>query len=167
MIYKTKQLSRILEPHGRYTLSPEKILAFRNEKQGGHHPKPWGLWYDCGAEWLAWVSKYYPDWLPKWNYVYRVRPTDAVLQVQTAEEVVEFNARYQHRERAYTDFIDWSAVAKDFPGVEFCPYLYEIRLDFVWYHMLDVPSGCIWNERGLDDLDLVAQRVGEDAWELV
>lgn len=168
MTLTTAQLGSLMDSRQRFTFSPREVAAFRNEKQGSSHDKPWGLWYACGDVWFSWLWREYRQWLVHPNYLYQVVPTDAVLQLQTEAEVIAFNARYPHPH--YNSLVAWGDVARDFPGIEFCPYFPELvpvrsEKPLAWYGSLSVASGCIWNEQGLDYLRLVAQRVGENAWE--
>jgi hypothetical protein len=50
--------------------------------------------------------------------------------------------------------IDWPKVAEHYAGIEICPYLSNKRNDddFFWYYGWDVASGCIWDQKGIEEL---------------
>ena len=180
MIYKDKDLSKLMRPEGRYTFSPEQILSLKNNTQDRGALKPVGLWYACGDEWLNWVRSNVKYWSEEWTHLYEVLPTNAILHVSTEDELRAFAARYTTKggwgisieasfritgRRRDSFNPDWEKLAEDFPGLEICPHQGGMRYELMWYSVWDVASGCIWNERGLDHLKLIARRVGANAWE--
>jgi hypothetical protein len=52
--------------------------------------------------------------------------------------------------------IDWKKVAKEYSGIEICPYIGEQRLKFSWYYPWDVASGCVWDNSAVKSINLVS-----------
>ena len=167
MRLSTEELPTIMAEEGRYFFSRKYVGAFRNEKQGQRHDKPWGLWYACGDAWFQWTTSEMPEWVEGWQYLYELNITEAVLQLPTPEEILAFDERYRFRDAPYESYINWAAVANDFPGLEICPYQFSLRYSLRWYYGWDVASGCIWDARGVEEMHPIAKRVTAEAWETV
>ena len=79
----------------------------------------------------------------------RLRPT-----LRASKPESDWARRFRDR------YIDWPAVATDYPGLIIAPYQWSCRMsEFTrWYYGWDCASGCIWNA------DAIA-RVTEEARE--
>jgi len=119
------------------------------------HMKPKGFWYACGTGWIDWVNENMPSWKPQLAHLYRV-----ILSLKAKILYVRSAADFDALERKYgvprkfcgLDAIDWIRVARDYDGIEICPYRYDKRLERMWYNPWDVASGCIWNTEIIADL---------------
>ena len=122
-------------------------------------PKPTGLWYACGGDWISWMSREMPHWLEEGKYLYDVSPkysrvgltnfkwgtyAGGVLALSSAEDVLRFGEIFGTGRWS----VGWAEVAQIWDGIEICPYFWEIR-NLMWYYGWDVASGCIWRPSGL------------------
>jgi|SRR5210317_20152 len=151
---------RSIRPEDRIILSPDTKVKFRNVQQGKDF-KPKGLWYAAGTSWMDWIESEMPDWKYKKDtkdllHVHKLEINqNAIIQLQTKRDVIEFEEEYGV-EPSYgaSVLIDWEHVAKKYAGIECIPYFYGLR-DRVWYNIWDVPSGCIWSNRGIKSIKLI------------
>ena len=115
-------------------------------------PKPKGLWYAIGSEWLDWVRSEMPHWEGK--YLYDIDLGDSnILKLNSTLDLYDFTREYRVEDsddnkwyfKGY--YINWDEVRKKYDGIEIQPYIYEARhnIDTFWYYGWDVAGGCIWN----------------------
>lgn len=108
--------------------------------------KPSGLWYACGFEWISWVLGEMPGWAR--NHVYALTVDKrSMVRLRSVEAIDAFDDEF-YVLKYNTHYIDWKLVAKEFTGIEICPYQYDRRFDgpaSSWYYGWDVASGCIWD----------------------
>jgi len=165
----------------RYILSPGPIESVKRVPNSDQKidVKPIGLWYSVGKDWLNFSH----DSLPfKYTHLYEVTiEPSRVLQVRTVEQTYQLYRQYgatrkgsekprpPHMMDSKYDVlfkdeegrINWARVAERHAGVEFAPYHNELRLrqDLgMWYHTLDVESGCVWDPSGVKELKLLATK---------
>jgi hypothetical protein len=166
---------RALENHplkksNRYVLSSDPLVV--RDSTGDQHasPKPMGIWYACGSEWLDWLESEMPQWLTGGRgtgpvrYIYRLTLGTKILKLDTEDKVKAFSQKYLDRgPAAYRDYsIDWPRIAQKYHGVEAAPYFWSLRHALSWYGGWDVASGCVWNPKGIRKLTLVASE--EQEW---
>ena len=143
-------------------ISVDKFQGFRPTKQrekAGY--KPQGLWYGCGDSWIEWTKSEQPDWLEKSKYLYEISTTPSVLVIDTPEKFKAFEEKYVDNgpnADKFSNWIDWARVAKDYDGIEICPYRDEFRMESDWYYTWDVASGCIWSPSGIKDIKLIGSK---------
>ena len=70
-----------------------------------------------------------------------------LLVIKTMKDFDIFNKRYRIEENTYS-LINWKIVAKDYGGIEICPFISK-RKNYIWYSSWDVASGCIWNIKSI------------------
>jgi hypothetical protein len=134
--------------------------------------KPDGLWYACGNEWLDWLKYEMPHWIGKYIYAIELNE-DKILKITNVQEFEEFERAYRASEKddpsrmhgfggggGDISYIDWPKVAKEYGGVEICPYMSSKR-EVDWYYPWDVASGCIWSSGVVKSLKLVSQATGK------
>ena len=152
----------------RYFFSKIEFTGFQKDsrRQVSSGLKPAGLWYACGGAWLDWIQNEQPDWAQHWKYLYRLTLGRDILFLRTKEETREFSLRYPNPYNPQSDdrdrTIDWAAVSDDYAGIEVCPYHYDLKWRLFWYRAWDVASGCIWDPRGLGDVELITS--AEQDW---
>ncbi len=117
------------------------------------HMKPAGLWYSCiedDAEswgWREWCEAEHFR-LADLRYETEVRIEGKILAIHSEAEFLGFADVYKAPgpvpglARMY---IDWPRVAEVYDGIEITPYLWSMRLDFMWYYGWDCSSGVLWN----------------------
>lgn len=126
----------------------------RSEAQEpGVSMKPKGFWVSVGNEWEQWCreSEFGADRL---GYVARVTlvPDANVLRLSGQIDLDNFTDEYgdPHSERRFTiHCIRWDRVAEEYDGIIISPYVWERRLELMWYYGWDCASGCIWNARAI------------------
>ena len=167
-----KWFGHLVTDDQKVTISKEPIAEVQNtEALQKAAPKPRGLWYACGSEWIEWLEGEMPHWLEEGQNLYDVRPrystvgvaegyrgkryVGGVLRITTDKEMEMFDLGFH-----VTDMqIDWPRVASIWDGIEICPYQYSFRDIYGWYYGWDVASGCIWRPSGADGLTLLHSRV--------
>ena len=140
-------------------ISEKKFKTFRNIKQRDRSSlsisgKPSGLWYSCGDDWIDFLSHDLPSMLQDAKYLYQ-------------KEFKNFEKKYIFTPEHFANLgfdnsvmgaIDWHAVQNDgFTGIEICPYLGSQRFQN-WYYPWDVASGCIWDSKGIKNIELIARK---------
>ena len=149
-------------------------------KQYNNRFKPNGLWYSCYNEWYKYIA--YEDMKNKQNkYIHRIDifrnkltnlnnpDPNKILVINSEIDIKKFTNKYKlkngkqtikkkpHMPKLIMDStsINWIKVAKDFGGIEFCPYINPFNninfnsnkniFIYNWYKSIDIASGCIWN----------------------
>lgn len=144
----------------RITISSEKISRIGSFTQtAGRKPK--GLWYACGNEWLSWLTYEMPEWIG--NYVYSINVNEgSMLNIRSYDQLMEFDETYGVKSEwsryGIERHIDWGKVAKEYDGIEICPYIWDARYSMAWYHTWDVASGCIWRPSAVQSIKLIAEK---------
>lgn len=111
--------------------------------------KPSGLWYALGEEWINWCKSEMPEWMGE--YIYKLDiDMSKVLHIKNSSQLKIFTNEYKN-EKSYHEYgsdckINWKKVSENYNGIEISPYLYDMRMKYMWYYGWDVASGCIWNE---------------------
>ena len=125
--------------------------------------KPNGLWYECqdgsAMSWKDFCETGLSDGYSKYDGRFNVILADDgyhMLNIQDVHSFDKFSEMYGVPHPVFPDdpeenMIDWPRVAKDYAGIEICPYLYS-RRDTMWYYGWDVASGCIWDPSGIKEL---------------
>lgn len=150
-----------ISPTGFYHTSRKPVPQLEHRVQHAHPAfKPRGLWYDVGGAWIEWMESEMPEWYASSRFLYSVvvSPAARILRITSGRELEDFMATYGslHPTTGRFPVPNWVAIADEWDGIEFSPYMYELRCDYIWYSMVDVSSGCVWNP-GVVSLELVAE----------
>lgn len=54
--------------------------------------------------------------------------------------------------------IDWLTIYKKYQGIIIAPYFYNFRNYWIWYNGWDVASGCVWDTKCIESIELVKKR---------
>lgn len=126
-----------------------------------------GIWYAWGDDWYRWILNEGKAIMAKrlsraHVYVVNVNETE-IARINSRTALQKFHKRFSVEvELGSKDdpdpmwMVDWAAVRDDGQFAGFESRLYD--KDWAspesedWWWALDVPSGCIWDERGLDSL---------------
>ena len=161
-----------IRPEEKVFISAKKFKTFQNTKQRDQSAlsisvKPSGLWYSCGDDWIDFLSHELPSMLQDAKYLYRVELGEGVYQISNEKEFKNFEKKYIFTPKHFANLgfdnsvmgaIDWHAVQNDgFTGIEICPYLGSQRFQN-WYYPWDVASGCIWDSKGIKNIELIARK---------
>ena len=149
---------------GKFHVSDELIKKINLRKKQSIGYKPIGFWYSCNDEWLKWLRSEMPHW--EGEYYYKINIDDGkMLKLSNFKELIEFTKKYGIKEQynlkgpEELNFkhinIDWPLVAKQYSGIEICPYIFQARLKLLWSYGWDVASGCIWNKNAIHSIELV------------
>ena len=128
--------------------------------------KPEGLWYECqdgsSETWKEFCEFGLTAGYSKYDSTYNVVLNDyEILFIPDEYHFEKFYKMYSvphpadpDGKKGYDKQIDWPRVAKDYAGIEICPYLSSKRNDddSFWYYGWDVASGCIWDASGVKEL---------------
>jgi hypothetical protein len=132
-------------------------LASMRQRVG---PKPRGLWYACGDEWLQWTASNAPERFAGYRHLYRLMLDPArMLRIKDEEGLRaldrESGVDVGENPRLRLRMVDWQRVAARRSGIEICPWIYTLRDEIEWYAPWDVAGGCIWDAdaiRGIEEL---------------
>jgi hypothetical protein len=160
--------------NNRITMAAEELTRIPNFSVQKKGPKPSGIWYACGNEWISWLTYEMPQWIG--DYVYSLKVDEGrILTIKTEDEFTAFEWKYLEKteEGDFGRGPDWSLVARDYAGIEICPYRPEARMGSMWYYGWDVASGCVWEGSAVLEATLVAKRTKEidrsdreDEWDI-
>jgi len=163
LIKRVAQLHLQAKSYDRIVYSPSPITSFRDVKQesrGREYAKPKGLWYACGKDWKRFVQSEMPTWADEYTHKYLLDVNlSRMCVIRTEEEMEAFHIKYSYRaspSAVVPNAIDWAEVARDYDGIEICPYQWEFRMSYSWYYPWDVASGCIWRRgafKGVTEVD--------------
>ena len=123
------------------------------QPSGDFTPKPHGLFYACGDEWLRYVKD--PDnmmgqFKKGRAFLYRLevkyttidKPVKtAVCKIDSDEAFKKFVEQYVEPEQSP----DWVTFANLFGGIEFCP----LPAGPMWLRGYDIDQGCVWNKAAI------------------
>jgi hypothetical protein len=147
-----------IQANDRIHMTDEPQLTFKNRSIDDNSMsgvgKPAGLWYAMGRAWLEWMESEGMNWWKKYLYKIEINP-EKVLLLDTRFDVELFSHNYTHvPKQSFLNQINWGAVAKEYSGIEFNPYFYDLRLKagFSFYYGIDIPSGCIWDKSGIKNI---------------
>ena len=150
-----REFNNSLSPNKRYFITRNKQIKVSSVTQKGG-TKPNGLWYSVGDEWFQWLLYDMPEWI--YDFVFEVEINDRnVLKINNTKTFRNFEKQYLTVDRGGGFMIpDWKSVANDYSGIEIAPYLSQFRQED-WYYGWDVASGCIWNNKAVKKVSLIAE----------
>jgi len=141
-------------PNARITMSPKRgdgTLTYAPTQQSDKaFAKPTGLWYAIGTEWIDWVRSEMPDWEGENAFALSIDESK-ILKLSNLQDLQQFENLYGDGER-FTQ-IRWDMVAAKYGGIEISPYIYEARMNMMWYYGWDVASGCLWGDNVVTDIN--------------
>jgi hypothetical protein len=148
---KAKLKSMGVNNGSRIHITHSENLEPKQVNQENDRPKPKGLWYGVGFEWLDFTISDFTSFYDK-NKNVSVFEFDVnsanLLRITNFDELTAFDKEYCTSTERYRN-PDWVRLAKEYNGIEIAPYIYKGRFEISWYYGWDVASGCIWNPKGL------------------
>jgi hypothetical protein len=127
--------------------APPRSGIVKQKSDQNYPPKPRGLWYATGSEWLKYVKYEYQDKMSEYNKIIKLNlDLSRMLIIDTPEKFLAFEQKYVPtiNTEELLDRVLWDEVAKQYAGVEISPYFSKFRFHR-WYYSWDVASGCIWD----------------------
>lgn len=117
--------------------------------------KPCGLWVSDEDDygWSKWCTseEFQPDGL-KYAHLVELYPDNNVLFLRSVEELDYFHKQFathigdfEKKYRRKPTWLNWTNVYPLWQGIIITPYLWERRMDYMWYYGWDCASGCIWD----------------------
>jgi hypothetical protein len=131
--------------------------------------KPAGLWVSddaCEDNWPAWCAEnsFGTDRLTHAHDV-ELAPGANVLILSTPADIDAFGAEWcvvpewagpimRAGGSLGSMWLDWPGVMERYDGLIITPYVWERRMDAMWYYGWDCASGCIWHPRAIASVKL-------------
>jgi hypothetical protein len=135
------------------TFDPNRVYP-KPEKD--YYFKPHGLWVSDEDDygWSHWCTaeEFSLDRL-MYEHLVELYPVNNILFIRSVEELDKFHDRYSidiikdwiPHYPSRKDWLDWPQVYPLWQGIIITPYLWERRMDYMWYYGWDCASGCIWD----------------------
>jgi len=146
--------------HGKEIITLDRNRVYPIKDRDSYF-KPNGLWVSDEDDfgWRAWTTG--EDWgTDSLVYEHLVELwTDAnVLLIRNVEELDKFHNAFKARlgpwEHGPPRWLDWTKVYPRWQGIIITPYLWERRMDYMWYYGWDCASGCIWDLSAIRTFDV-------------
>jgi hypothetical protein len=121
-----------------------------------NRPKPRGLWYALGGEWLQFLTSEWENHGMEYDNVFHLNiDYSSILRINNTQKFDEFEQKYSESGGKYKSMVDWRKVSQDYKGVEIIPYNYSKRLKSMWYYGWDIGSGCIWDTSAIKNYNKI------------
>lgn len=86
------------------------------------------------------------------------RMKDAGIEYTSAGPQLDpFDHFFGGRGLRFHDYMNYGKVAEKYGGIEITPYLWEKRLNSMWYYGWDCASGCVWDRSAVTGIRLFAR----------
>ena len=123
--------------------------------ESGGYMKPKGFWYEVDGDWQRWCEG--NDYGTKfYKYIYDVDLGSCnILKITTRNELLLFHNKYMITENQHWSLhhddrkIDWIQVSADYDGIQISPYIWEERMNLMWYYGWDCASGVVWRMKDM------------------
>lgn len=142
-----QRLQKAAKAYPYVVMSRKKIRSIYNTNCQEIDIKPNGLWFGIRDHWIRWVKSEMPEWKEP-NLTSLEIDKNKLLIIDTVEKIQEFDQTYGIDFSTFR-VINWKQVAKQYDGILFPVYFRDQRRIYIWYNVIDIPSGCIWNKRAV------------------
>lgn len=122
--------------------------------------KPDGLWLsnEDGYGWKDWCAKTgYETQRLAHSQEFRLTDDSNVLIINDTQDFLDFESKYGIAQsflmKRFVE-IDWTKVKADYDGIIIPQYFWSFKLDHMWYYGWDCGSGCIWNLKAVEPIQL-------------
>lgn len=148
--------------YARIVYSPRPFSSFRSVRQQNGR-KPNGLWYECDKEWKQHIQAYFRSQVHEYKHKYLLEVNlNRMCVIRTEKGLLDFHSKYGV-EMSWGTGIKWEDVAKDYDGIEICPYQpNQKNLD--WYYTWDVASGCLWGSSAFKSIHEVDNDISDEEY---
>jgi len=151
------------DPEGRYINTEDEEIEFHPVPLGAQRvgPKPKGLWYSFGSEWVDFARQQMPQWED--DHLFKIEIDERKIlrlgadydmpygKFEEKYAVKEIKNKGTNIEYENVD-IDWKRVAKDYAGIEIQNPWGQIGH---WQRPWDVSSGCIWGDGVIKSIEKI------------
>lgn len=155
----------------KFHITNKKIESFEKVTQRENSVKPVGIWYGINDAWMEWCAGEQQNWFCP--YIYEIKTKKSkILTIENVAQFERFEDKYTMsclsgiqgfpairnptNLRLFDGQIDWIKLSSEFSGLEIPNYLWEKRLNSMWYYGWDCASGCVWDEDGIKEISLIA-----------
>jgi hypothetical protein len=132
-----------------------------------HNYKPHGFWVSVDEPdedgqawgWKQWCeAEQYEIQDLRYRHRVIVRDTERLLWIVGEAALLEFDREYG-LDQPYPRWrqILWGQVAEDYAGIVIAPYVWEQRLEMMWYYGWDCASGCIWDTSIIERIEVASE----------
>jgi hypothetical protein len=151
-------------PDDRIHMTNKRQLSFKDQNPSAKDDagKPTGLWYGLGKSWFDYHNEAAREAFYKHIYKIEINP-EKILFLNTPEKVLLFTKEYSEKPWFWGPGNpnlepNWNKVSKKYSGVEFNPYFSNLKFEKMYgtfYRYLSVPSGCIWDSKGIKNIQKI------------
>lgn len=149
-----------------YTNALTLPLEYREQTQElSPRTKPRGFWIsvDGKDDWASWC-KHEEFGLGKHRYRVEIPDLSKIYLCQSADDLDALTRAYVDHSifgpqpnlaSLNTRYIKWDNIAKQYAGIIIAPYIWERRMELMWYYTWDCASGCIWDPSVIKSIEKV------------
>lgn len=144
--------------HYRSSSEPFQLIH-REQAFGDMAFKPSGLWVtpDDEHNWEYWC-RCEEFALEKLAHRFRIKLRDdaKIRFIQNSAQLLAFQEEYSkpiHNGIGDLYLMNWKKLAAKYQGLLIIPYIWERRLDTMWYYTWDCSSGCIWDPAAIESIE--------------
>lgn len=135
--------------------SDTPLLTVHSVQQEPSYVKPRGLWVSVEGsdDWKEWCmgEEFRLDHLASPHEII-LAPTANILRLTNVAELDDFDEHWGVGDDSVMAAIDWVSVAQSYQGIIIAPYIWERRLELMWYYGWDCASGCIWDASAIEHI---------------
>lgn len=140
----------------REVITLNRDYLYPNDQRDAYF-KPKGLWVSDEADfgWEDWCNAEDFDGSGRiYQHQVELYPDHNILIISTVDQIDRFHEEYSvdviKGERPSwlpprKDWLNWREVYPLWQGIIITPYLWERRMQYMWYYGWDCASGCIWD----------------------
>lgn len=145
-----------------YRKSPDPFDLYHClQRDGDFSFKPHGLWVtpedEDNWEWWSRAEQFNIENLDN-RFVLQLHQSAEILWIKDANQLDKFAKDYSKTPGipGFRDLyaIDWHKLAAEYQGVLIIPYIWQRRMDNLWYYSWDCSSGCIWDPTAIESIHL-------------
>lgn len=145
-----------------YTGSSDPIQLFHCvQRTGDFSFKPHGLWVtpddEYNWEWWSRAEQFNVENLTH-RFSIQLKPSAEILWIKNSMQLDQFAKEFSKTPSlpGFHDLyaIDWHKVAEKYQGILIIPYIWERRMDTMWYYSWDCSSGCLWDPEVVESIQL-------------
>lgn len=149
--------------HDKEYISFDRTFIYPSRKDREYF-KPNGLWVsdEDSYGWSHWcTAEHFAVEHLECEHRIELWPDNNILFIRSVEEIDKFHEEYavdmigriittlpsgeMWERKPRKDWVDWTVIYPLCQGIIVTPYLWERRMDYMWYYGWDCAGGCIWD----------------------